>query len=227
MLAKSCAVSATHSCGSWAPIGCIRLEAGDQAVDPRQMLVHRGDARVGLVRRALRRRPRIHHLPAHRHAVRRILRQQLVQDGRPGPRQADDDERAIDPAGRDLRMRRVHGGHAQAILEQTDDIGTGDHAAEGGEPGVGLEGVAAGGAAARGTSARRSRRGRSSAAPGPAASPRRAGRPADPLCGARRPDRSRDARAAASRRARAACRAARGRKSTSGAQRVPRRRRRK
>ena len=118
-----------------------RLEAGDQAVDARQMLVDRGDARVGLVGGALRRRPGMHHLPGHRHAVRRVLRQQLVQDRRPGPRQADDEERAFDPAGRDLGMRRVHGGHAQAILEQTDDIGTGDHAAERGEAGLGLEGV--------------------------------------------------------------------------------------
>ncbi len=106
MLAKSCAVSATHSCGSCAPIGCIVLKPGISRSTPRSASRPR-DARVGLVGRALRRRPRVHHLPRHRHAVRRILRQELVQDRRAGARQADDEERALDAPARRSRDARA------------------------------------------------------------------------------------------------------------------------
>ena len=47
MLAKSCAVSATHSCGSRAPIGCIALKSGMQAIDAGEVLLDLRDARVG------------------------------------------------------------------------------------------------------------------------------------------------------------------------------------
>ena len=108
MLAKSCAVSATHSCGSRAPIGCIALKFGISRSTPGQVLLDRGDARVGLVGGALGRRMHVHHLPRHRHPVGGILRQQLVQDRRPGARQTDDEERPLDRArrrSRDARFR--------------------------------------------------------------------------------------------------------------------------
>src|SRR5207245_2737815 len=50
-----------------------RLEARDEPVDAREVLLHLRDARVGAVRRPLGRWPRIHHLPGHRHPVGGIL----------------------------------------------------------------------------------------------------------------------------------------------------------
>ena len=60
-----------HSSGSRAPELVDAPEVRVQAVEPAQLALGRGDARIVVMVRALRRRRREHHLPAERRAVRR------------------------------------------------------------------------------------------------------------------------------------------------------------
>jgi hypothetical protein len=118
-----------------------RLEAGDQPVDAAEVLLHLRDPRIGVVRRALGRRPRVHDLPRHRHPVRRVLREKLVQDGRAGARQTDHEDRPADLPGPDLGMPRVRVHHAQAVREKPHDVGARDQAAEDGKVRLALEAI--------------------------------------------------------------------------------------
>ena len=81
-----------------------RLEAGDHELDAVEQLLRRGDARIGVVGRGLGRRERVVDLPRERHAVRGILREQVVQDRRAGARLADDHDRRHDVDVGDLGM---------------------------------------------------------------------------------------------------------------------------
>ena len=118
-----------------------RLEAGDQLLDAGEVLLDRRDARIGVEARALGWRPRAHHLPGRRHAIGGIAREQLVQDRRAGARQAEDEERRADGATLDLRVAAQHVLHAQAVLEQAQQIRARDDAAERRQRRLALEGV--------------------------------------------------------------------------------------
>ena len=81
-----------------------RLEAGDHELDAVEQLLRRRDARVGVVGRGLGRRQRAVDLPRERHAVRGILREEVVQDRRAGAGLADDHDRRHDVGVGDLGM---------------------------------------------------------------------------------------------------------------------------
>ena len=81
-----------------------RLEAGDHELDAVEQLLRRRDARIGVVGRGLGRRQRPVDLPRERHAVRGVLREEVVQDRRAGARLADDDDRRHDVGVGDLGM---------------------------------------------------------------------------------------------------------------------------
>ncbi len=117
------------------------LEARDHPIDAGEPLLDHGDPRVGLVGRALRRRVRKHDLPGHRHAVGRILREELVQDRRARARQTDDDDRALDTSGGDLGMPGARRHHAQPVGEEAHEVGARDHATEQRQGGLALEPV--------------------------------------------------------------------------------------
>ena len=84
-------------------MGWIFLKSGSTRSTPARCLSTAAMRGIGVVGRRLGRRPRMLHLPRHRHAARRVLRHQLVQDRRPRARQPDDEERRRDRAVRDLR----------------------------------------------------------------------------------------------------------------------------
>ena len=115
------------------------LEAGQHPVDPAEVLLDLRDARIALEARTLGRRPGVHHLPGHRHAIRGVLRQQLVQDRGARARQADHEHGLADRSLFDFRMPHARVVHAQAVLEQTQQIAPREHAAERREVRLGLE----------------------------------------------------------------------------------------
>ena len=90
---------------------------------------------------ALGRRPDALHLPGHRHAVRRILREQLVEDARAGARQAEHEDRRADLAAEDLRLARPGVLQVEAVLEEALRVAPHQQAAEGGEARVALVGL--------------------------------------------------------------------------------------
>ena len=104
MLRKSPPVMRTHSCGSSAPIGCIAWKPGMTSSTPSSSACDsamRGSvsnvAVSGGGQRAV-------DLPRERHAVRGILREQVVQDRGAGARLADDHDRRHDVDVGDLGM---------------------------------------------------------------------------------------------------------------------------
>ena len=92
-----------HSTGSVAPSSCMVRYSGTisfQSCTWRCARATRGSL-ASLA--SLGRRTGMAHLPVERHAVRRVLRQQLVQDRGAGARQARDEDRRSDGLARDLR----------------------------------------------------------------------------------------------------------------------------
>src|SRR5262249_51702376 len=110
-----------------------------QAMEPAQLALRGGDARVVMVVGALRRRRRKHHLPAERRAVHRVLREEALQQCGPGAGQPGDEER---PPHR----LRGQGGvplalpfHPQPVREQADHVLSRRDAAEKAQLGFVLE----------------------------------------------------------------------------------------
>ena len=123
MLRKSPPVMRTHSCGSSAPIGCIAWKPGmtssTPSSDARATSAMRG---IGVVGRGLGRRARTVDLPRERHAVRGILREEVVQDRRAGARLADDDDRRDDVDVGDLGMLLAPLDDAEAVRQIVDEL---------------------------------------------------------------------------------------------------------
>src|SRR5207244_11499814 len=72
----------------------------------------------------------------HGNAMRRILGEELVEDRRPGARQADDEDRPADVLLLDLGMAVADRGHTEPVLEQADEIRARDQASEQRQPGL-------------------------------------------------------------------------------------------
>ena len=104
MLRKSPPVMRTHSCGRRAPIGCIAWKPGITSSTPSSNdcdTSMRGSVSKVAVSG---RRQRVVDLPRERHPVRRILREEVVQDRRARARLADDHDRRHDVGVADLGM---------------------------------------------------------------------------------------------------------------------------
>ena len=107
-----------------------RLEAGDHELDAVEQLLRRRDARIGVVGRGLGRRQRAIDLPRERHAVRGILREEVVQDRGAGARLADDDDRRHDVGVGDLGVLLAPVDEPEAGREVLDDLARRDLLAE-------------------------------------------------------------------------------------------------
>ena len=121
--------------------GMHRLEGRNLCFDAGEGRVGGGDARVGLKGRRLGRRRREHDLPGQRSPAVRILGQDVVEDRRAGARHADDDDGRDDPLLRDLGMQLAIAEVVEAVLRRVEDALAGDHAADGREVRIALEGV--------------------------------------------------------------------------------------
>src|SRR5262245_10387630 len=97
-------------------------EARVQAMEPAQLTIRGRDARIVMMMMPLGRRRREHHLPAERRAMRGVLGEQPVQQGRAGARQSGDEERTLHRLQTDLRMPLAVPLHAQPVREQADHI---------------------------------------------------------------------------------------------------------
>ena len=105
-------------------------EPRDEEVYVGQFRVHLFDSWVGLVGCGLRRRPRLVDLPCQRHAVCGVLGQNVEQDGRPGPRLSEDDNRGPDVRLSYRRIALDPVDDAQSTAEVIDDVGPSDEAAD-------------------------------------------------------------------------------------------------
>src|SRR5262249_19631922 len=113
----------------------VRIEA----VEPAELALRRGDPRIVVEVESIRRRRREHHLPVERRAVRRILRQQPVQQRGSGARQSGDEERPAHRLRGDLGMAAAIPPHAEPVRQQADHILPRGDAAEEAEPRLAVE----------------------------------------------------------------------------------------
>ena len=97
-------------------------ESRHEQVDAREPGIRLGDARIGVVRRGLRRWHRRVDLPRERHARLGVLREQVVEDRGTGARLADDHDRWDDRDVDDLGVLGSPRDHAQAAREQGHDL---------------------------------------------------------------------------------------------------------
>src|SRR5262245_34795711 len=97
-------------------------ESRIEPVEPAQLTLRSGDARVVMMMCPLRRRRGKHHLPAERRAVDRILGQQPVQQRRAGARETGDEERPAHGLDGDPGMALALPLHAQPVRQQTNHV---------------------------------------------------------------------------------------------------------
>ena len=102
--------------------GMDRLEARRELVDLVEALLGPLDAGVGVIGRGLGRRTRVVDLPGEGGAVSRILGEQAVEQRRPGPWKAHDEERAADRLPGDLGMAGAPVGEDQAMGQQLQQM---------------------------------------------------------------------------------------------------------
>ena len=163
--------------GDVAAVLVHRPVLGRDQVPERVLLVGGRDARVGRVGRALGRRARMQQLPRARHAVRGVLREQLVQDRRARPAGADDEHRRRRCARRGSRDAARASRCTSSRLTSARTISLRGHdPAEQVEVGLVLERAQEDAHTVRASRRHRSRRARSRRAPRRATTPRRAGR---------------------------------------------------
>src|SRR5262249_42718551 len=113
----------------------VRIEA----VEPAELALRRGDPRIVVEVESIRRRRREHHLPVERRAVRRILRQQPVQQRGSGARQSGDEERPAHRLRGDLGRAAAIPPQAEPVRQQADPILPRGDAAEEAEPRLAVE----------------------------------------------------------------------------------------
>ena len=118
-----------------------RLEAGCEAVHLLEALAGRLDARIAVIGRGFSGRTGIVDLPGERGTVPRILGEQPVEQGRPGPGQPHDEERPLDllPGDRVIAVAIV--GESQAMGEELEHLPAREIAAKKVQAGVFFEGL--------------------------------------------------------------------------------------
>ncbi len=138
-VASWCANRKMHSVGRSPAFSCMPVMAGHGRVHQRDLEVGGGGARVGEPARGLGRRDREERLPEQRHAVRRILHQQLVQQRGAAAAEARHEDRGLDA------LRQHRGAlpdpllDAQAVLEDALDLAPREEPPEQREPRLALE----------------------------------------------------------------------------------------
>ena len=118
-----------------------RLHLGSRRVTEVDARLHVVDARVGVVRRRLGWRDRAVDLPAQRHAIRRVLAEEIVQDRRAGATHADHHDDRPDVGARDVGVLVVPVHDLEPVREVADQVVGCDRDAELAEPCLGMQPV--------------------------------------------------------------------------------------
>jgi hypothetical protein len=119
--------------------GVDGLEVRSEQVEPPELSLGVRDAWVGFVAGRLGRGRWRHDLPGLRRAACRILGDEVMQERRSRPGQADDEERTGNPLVGDAGMTLAILGQAQAVGEQAEQISASHDPAEQREPRLRLQ----------------------------------------------------------------------------------------